>query len=136
MTDEALLKRLKDIKEWEKKAAVEKKEIIEQLLNRATFKDGCATGHLYGGNLHCTIQKKTTTTYNQDLLAIAMQKIGEVPFEAVFKREYKPRSKAALRNFFSTANDDQKKLIQDAMEEKEATPYVQLEPLDEVDHGS
>ena len=88
------------------------------------------TGHLYAGNIHMTYQRRMTTKFNQDLLQIAMQKIGEMPFEIVFKRKYEPRSKAALKSFFQTATEEQKDLVKKAMEEKEGSPYVTLEMID------
>ena len=130
METQRLLEELARIKKWEKESAARKAQIYEILSKRATFKDGSMTGHLYGGNIHMTYQRRFNVKYDQDLLQIAMQKIGEAPFEAVFKRKYEPRSKAALKSFFQTATAEQKDLIERAMEEKEGSPYVTLEVID------
>ena len=128
---EQLVKEKMQILQWIEQGRKRSAEIDQILLQNAKFKAGSLTGHVYVGNYHATVQKKKSTKWDQDLLEIAMQKIGEAPFETVFKREYKPRSKAALDSFLSTASEEQFKLVQQAMTTTETAPYVKCEIISE-----
>ena len=127
-----LLKEGAKIRKWQEESKKRLAEINQILAERATYREGSATGHIYGGNIHATITKKKSVKFDQDLLFLAMKEIGEIPFEGVFKRKYEPRSKAALRGFFQTANDKEKKLVWDAMTEEDVPPYVKYETIEEV----
>lgn len=91
---EALMKEGAQLKAQIDQMAERLREINKTLAEKAEFKDGKKTAHLFAPGIKATVQLRENIKWDQDRLAEVKKHFAW--FDTVFKSEYKPKSSKEL----------------------------------------
>jgi len=91
---EALIKEGAQLKAQIDQLSIRLREISNTLAQKAEFKDGKRTAHLFAPGIKATVQLRENVKWDQARLLEVKKHFGH--FEAVFKTEYKPQSSKEL----------------------------------------
>jgi hypothetical protein len=107
----------------------ELKEIKKKLAEKAEFKEGSKTGHVFGVRWHATVALKEAIKWDQDALRALRLAIGDEDFFKIFKFIYEPVSKKALDGAidFGLHGEDIKK----AFTITPGSPQVTFKPMED-----
>ena len=105
------------------------KEIKAKLAHLAKYREGSATGHIYGSRFSATVTLKKNIKWDQGKLEGLREDIGDGDFMKVFTWEYKPISQKEVDAAVKHASFGGK--IEECFVATEGSPQVVFKPMED-----
>ncbi|MDR0620306.1 MAG: hypothetical protein LBJ61_00260 [Deltaproteobacteria bacterium] len=105
------------------------KEIKAKLAAMAKYREGGATGHVYGSRFSATVTLKKNVKWDQGKLEGLREDIGDADFMKVFTWEYKPISQKDVDAAVKHASFGGK--IEECFTATEGSPQVVFKPMED-----
>ena len=105
------------------------KEIKAKLAHLATYKEGSATGHIYGSRFSATVTLKKNVKWDQNKLVALRDEMGDDIFGKIFTWEYKPISQREVDAAMAHGRFGES--IKGCFTSTEGSPQVSFKPMED-----